>query len=262
MFSKQYQFGGKVFRLEAPVPIAEALHSELFRADGLPVDVTITASLSDTMPDGALLRTERAANHAFLTYAAAQEVSGGIRLTLLSNYENALTCHHMLQYAGFSHLLLQNGLCILHAACILLDGEAILFSAPSGTGKSTQADLWAKHRGVKIVNGDRVLLRSDGTAHGVYFSGESPYCEPFCAPIRAIVCLTQAAKSSISRIVATEALRALYSQCSFDLHNAEEVSNTIDLLMRLIPRILIYRLNATADISAVEVLENALREEK
>ncbi len=250
-----------MFRLEAPVPIAEALHSELFRADDLPADVTITASLSDTMPEGATLRTEKGADNTLFTYAAVQEATGGIRLTLLTNYENALNCHHMLQYAGFSHLLLQNGLCILHSACILLDGQAILFSAPSGTGKSTQADLWALHRCARIVNGDRTLLRADGTAHGVYFSGESSYCEPFQAPIRAIVCLTQAPKSSVCRIVGAEALRALYSQCAFDLHNAEEVSQAIDLLINLTSRIPIYRLNATADTSAVEVLENALREE-
>ncbi|WP_370839368.1 hypothetical protein [Intestinibacter bartlettii] len=33
--------------------------------------------------------------------------------------------------------------------------KGILFSAPSGTGKSTQADLWEKYENAEIINGDR-----------------------------------------------------------------------------------------------------------
>ncbi len=261
MFSKQYQFGDKVFRLEAPVPIAEVLHSEQFRADELPADLTISATFSETMPENAILRTERAADRADAPYAAVQESPDGICLTLLPTFRERLNCYRMLQYAGFQQLLLRNAMCILHAACIQVDGQAILFSAPSQTGKSTQADLWAAHRGARIVNGDRTILRADGTAHGVYFSGESPFCENFHLPIRAVVMLSQAPKASIQRIRGAQAFCALYSQCSFDLHNAEEVSRITDLLMAFIPQVPIYRLHATPDYLAVEALEIALKED-
>lgn len=38
---------------------------------------------------------------------------------------------------------------IFHSAYIAKDGEAILFSAPSETGKSTQAALWEQYRGAE-----------------------------------------------------------------------------------------------------------------
>ena len=47
---------------------------------------------------------------------------------------------------------------VLHCAYVEYRGEAILFSAPSETGKTTQAGLWEKYRGSRTVNGDRSLL--------------------------------------------------------------------------------------------------------
>ena len=68
---------------------------------------------------------------------------------------------------------------ILHCAYIKYCGAAILFSAPSETGKSTQAGLWEKYRGSETVNGDRALLRKiDGrwTACGWPVCGSSEIC--------------------------------------------------------------------------------------
>ena len=36
---------------------------------------------------------------------------------------------------------------VLHCAYVEYKGEAVLFSAPSETGKTTQANLWEKYRG-------------------------------------------------------------------------------------------------------------------
>ena len=55
-------------------------------------------------------------------------------------------------------MLKQNAL-ILHCAYLKYEESAILFSAPSETGKTTQASLWEKYRQGKTINGDRALLR-------------------------------------------------------------------------------------------------------
>lgn len=54
--------------------------------------------------------------------------------------------------------MLQKDSFILHSAYIRHRGRAILFSAPSGTGKSTQASLWAQYAGAEIINGDRCFI--------------------------------------------------------------------------------------------------------
>lgn len=50
---------------------------------------------------------------------------------------------------------------MLHAAAIAVDGVAYIFTAPSGTGKTTHILLWKEHFGERavIVNGDKLLLR-------------------------------------------------------------------------------------------------------
>ena len=46
--------------------------------------------------------------------------------------------------AFYSELLRWNGI-MLHASCVEKDGFAYLFSAPSGTGKSTHTHLWLEN---------------------------------------------------------------------------------------------------------------------
>lgn len=84
---------------------------------------------------------------------------------------------------------------ILHCAYLEHSGEAILFSAPSETGKSTQAHLWERYRdGSRTINGDRALLQKSGgrwMAHGWPVCGDSGLCNNSAAPVRAIVMLSQ-----------------------------------------------------------------------
>ena len=77
----------------------------------------------------------------------------------------------------------------LHASVINWKDKGILFSAPSGTGKSTQADLWKKYEGAEVINGDRALIRKekgDFTVYGYPYAGTSKIYTNFSAPIKAI----------------------------------------------------------------------------
>ena len=111
---------------------------------------------------------------------------------------------------AFERRLAARGNMILHCAYVEHNGEAILFSAPSGTGKTTQANLWEKYRGGRTVNGDRALLgRKDGrwTAQGWPVCGTSEVCHNEDTPIHAVVMLSQAKENHAS--VAQKVLRSL-----------------------------------------------------
>ena len=59
---------------------------------------------------------------------------------------------------------------LMHGAVLSWRGKGYMFTAPSGTGKSTHLALWKKYLGdeVEIVNGDKPLLSVEGDVVSVY----------------------------------------------------------------------------------------------
>ena len=151
---------------------------------------------------------------------------------------------------------------ILHASYILWKGKAILFTAPSGTGKSTQAALWDTLRGAEIINGDRAAVRfSDGevNAAGVPFAGSSQICKNVTAPLAAIVYLGQAKQTSIRQLGGFEAFRRIWEGISVNTWNRGDVAMVSETVQRVAQSVPVYYLSCTPDESAVNALEQALR---
>ena len=80
--------------------------------------------------------------------------------------------------AGFYKELLRFDGFRLHASAVVVDGKAYLFSAESGTGKSTHTAMWLKQFGPRafLLNDDKPALRRiDGNwyAFGTPWSGKN-----------------------------------------------------------------------------------------
>lgn len=151
---------------------------------------------------------------------------------------------------------------ILHCSYMNDQGQAILFSAPSGTGKTTQAKLWERYRGSRVVNGDRALLRFREdrlTACGWPVCGSSEVCENEALPVRAIVLLSQGKENQIRLLTAREAFLLLYSQVTINTWNPEFVNRAVDFLEQLLQSVPVYHLACTISEDAVAVLEAALK---
>lgn len=158
-------------------------------------------------------------------------------------------------------LLLPFRTLIFHASYIDHNGSGILFTAPSGTGKSTQAELWRVHRGARVLNGDKagVTLRDTPMAHGLPFSGTSKICENVSLPLRAIVVLSQAPVNTVRRLRPSEAVAALCSNLFVDQVIPEEWSLALNLLLDLVASVPVYALACTPDERAVQTLEQVLK---
>lgn len=161
------------------------------------------------------------------------------------------------------HLVAEQGGVVFHCSYIDWHGTAILFTAPSGTGKSTQAELWKQLRGAQIINGDRAVIRwMDGKAYacGIPFSGSSPYCENRTLPLKAIVYLAQAPETSVSRLRGVRAFGRIWEGCSintWDPVDMDRISRTVQQIATHVP---VFYLPCTPDESAVAALERALKE--
>lgn len=151
---------------------------------------------------------------------------------------------------------------VLHCAYVEYEGEAILFSAPSETGKTTQAGLWEKYRGSRTVNGDRALLaKRNGcwTALGWPVCGTSKVCNNEAFPIRAIVMLSQAEENQAVRMAPGQAFPPLYSQITVNKWNTEAHIHTMDLIETLLAEVPVYHLGCTISEKAVDCLDTALQ---
>lgn len=168
---------------------------------------------------------------------------------------------NLLDAANLEHMLTALGAVSLHSSFITHNGQAILFSAPSGTGKSTQAALWEQYAHAEQINGDRSVIRCvDGvwTAFGFPFAGSSGIYKNKSAPIRAIVVLRQAKDNTIERLGASEAFRLLYSETAIQRWNTQGHAAAVDLLIRLSAAVPVYRLCCTPDARAVDLLQTTL----
>lgn len=150
---------------------------------------------------------------------------------------------------------------LLHSAYMCYDGTAVLFSAASGTGKSTQADLWEKYRGTRTINGDRSLLirETDGwKAYGWPICGSSEICHNEKYPIRAIVMLKQAKKNKVYPLQGFRAVRDIMEQITINAWDSEFQIRVMDLLEELRKEVPIYCLECDISEDAVRCLEQVL----
>lgn len=150
---------------------------------------------------------------------------------------------------------------ILHCAYTIYQGKAILFSAPSGTGKSTQAELWRQYRGSRVVNGDRCLLqKKEGRwlAKGWPICGSSDICDLQEAPIGAVVFLAQGPENVVRPLSAGRAFSLLYGQITVNRWNRETGMEAMELLEDLLGETAAYHLSCTISQEAVECLAKAM----
>lgn len=129
---------------------------------------------------------------------------------------------------------------ILHSAYMCYEDTAVLFSAPSETGKSTQAGLWEKYRGTWPV------------------CGSSEICNNKSYPVRAIVMLSQAKENRISRLKGLEALRKVMEQITINAWNSEFQIQAMDELEILLKEVPVYHLECDISEDAVRCLEDVL----
>lgn len=169
---------------------------------------------------------------------------------------------HLLHLIGIEEVLMRHQALLLHSAVVKLGGYTVLFSGPSGIGKSTQARLWETHLGAKAINGDRCVIRKK---ENTFWGSGSPWCgtsgiySKEQAPIKGIFILKQASVSSVKRL-GIEAFKALYSQCIVNLWDEAFVGQLTELLSKLLEQVPVYELACQPDQAAVELAYHTLFE--
>ena len=157
------------------------------------------------------------------------------------------------------------GTILMHGSLIAADGQGYLFTAKSGTGKSTHTRLWREMLGDRAVtvNDDKPLLHigADGvTGYGTPYNGKHRLGCNMSVPLKAICILTRAAENSIVRITKADAYAMLLQQV-YRPADAVQMKKTLALIDRLAEMTALYRLGCNMDPEAAEVAYRGMKGE-
>lgn len=178
------------------------------------------------------------------------------------DFLNGIPVGLILELLEPEHLAVAKGGFILHASCVEYHGQAIVFTGPSGIGKSTQADLWENHKNAKIINGDRIMLlpgNNDCQVIGIPFCGSSGIHENKILPLAVVIRLEQAPDIQIRNLLGLEAFRLIWGECTLQTWNREEIIACMDGIEQLVNQKKTFYLSCTPDARAVEAVEGLLR---
>lgn len=276
-----YRICGLRLRLDASHPFPENTQSDLFLTGEAIPDVSLSLQAVDSIPEPS--GTVCPAPLEIPTFRDGTQISRcswdtfrphmHMRTDYSLEQPDQMTCfvreeywpwatHSKYLWPGvmLNYLLLHHRGLIFHASCIEHQGQGILFTAPSQTGKSTQANLWQQYRHAQIINGDKtgISLNNPVMVHGVPFSGTSGICQNISVPLKAIVVLSQASENTVTLLSPSQAISALFPNLFVDRAISEEWQLALHLLLDLISQIPVYSLACTPDERAVIALEKVL----
>lgn len=165
-----------------------------------------------------------------------------------------LACTHI----SLESMLLHRNRLVLHAS--LLD-KGILFTGPSGIGKSTQAALWETYAGAEIINGDRPILGYENgtwTAYGSPYAGSSEYWKQKQTPVHAIAVLSQGSENCAVRLNVRESFTPLFSESAQNPWDGDYTGHLADLVGMLAGEVPVFRFVCRPDESAVSYLKTQI----
>ena len=180
---------------------------------------------------------------------------------LFTDFSTDRMLHHVLGDA-FSFCQTVKGNMLLHSAAASYKGQAILFSAPSGTGKSTHTSLWKKYypQDVILFNDDTpILLKEEDKlfASGTPWSGKSEINENIIFPLRAIVFLKQGRENSIRSLTTIESVVKLLNETRKPVF--EDLMNKhMEFINTIIKNIPIYELTCNISKDAVDLVKDTV----
>lgn len=286
MRTRYYRFAGISLAISMPQELFYKNEQRLepFRIDPEEPDWVFTFEKKDQLskPEGLLVSTQSGLWYytddgysiRYLGTYSENWLNAGIRMEYRGNtvraevktkqFTGQIPVKFILESLAAEHMIARNRGFVLHCSYIEREGKAILFTAPSETGKSTQAELWNKYRGAEIINGDRASVRLENGilwADGIPFSGSSKYCQNRSLPIEAIVYLGQAPHTTIRKLQGYEAFSKIWEGVSLNIWDKTDMEFVSAVVQKAAAELPIFYLSCTPDESAVFALEEAIRKQ-
>lgn len=186
--------------------------------------------------------------------------------------EYKASCKEFCTDEGAESVLILTALCnkvlesydgmFFHSSSLMLDNEAYVFTAPSGTGKSTHTALWRKHFGsrVTMINDDKPIIRKlDGRFYicGTPWMGKSDIGNNVKAPIKAVYIIERSTDNFAKKISVGQYFNQVL-EATLIPTDRENMSKLLDLLDGLFSDVPLYLLKCNKEIDAVKAAYEAV----
>lgn len=157
-------------------------------------------------------------------------------------------------------LLKEHSTVLLHSSAVLYNDSAYLFSAPSGTGKSTHVN------NLKTILGDSLININDDKPFVKFSENEIlVYGSPWCgkhniganinANLKSIIFIARSNENKVEKLEPNLAVKQLLRQC-FTLHNKEDLTTLLALISKLVSSAKFYTLYCTKELDSAFVTIN------
>ena len=164
--------------------------------------------------------------------------------------------------AAFCRDIIRHDRFFLHASAVVYEGEAYLFSAPSGTGKSTHTALWRRQFPQSyILNDDKPVIwpeKDHITVWGTPFSGKTDLQVNRGVPLKGICFLKQSSENQIQKVTEDKAL-ALLLKNTYRPRSNVRMNLLLDMMEQVMTQINIFEMSCTREPESAELSYSVMK---
>lgn len=154
--------------------------------------------------------------------------------------------------------MLEFDVLLFHASAISVEGKAILFSAPSGTGKSTHTKFWKELYGdkIEIINDDKPLIKFDQYGVSVFgspWNGKDRLSSLTPAKLDSICFLSRAVENRVVKVSQQEIMQEIFNQIHIPADKTK-IPKVLYLLDKVLKNAKLYKIFCTNSIESAKVV--------
>ena len=166
-------------------------------------------------------------------------------------------------YRKISEYLPKKGSFLFHGSALSVDGQAYVFAAESGTGKSTHTRLYRENFGdrVTMINDDKPIITvKNGRTYvsGTPWSGKHKLSTDITVPVKAICFLRRGAENVITKADANFVFEKLWAQ-TYKPADKEALTNTVHLISEVMKTVGFYDLQCNMEPEAAVISYNGMK---
>ena len=191
--------------------------------------------------------------------SVAEDIKEGIPIrTFSDSYLETLAVYrqiaeHMLEYDTL----------LFHGSVVAVDGIGYLFTAKSGTGKSTHTRLWREYFGERavMVNDDKPLIQvteNDVIVYGTPWDGKHHLSSNISVPLKAICILGRAEQNHIEKIPKSIAYPMLIQQ-SYRSGDTEKMQKILKIINGISEKVSLYKAGFNMEVESAEKAYNTMK---